>query len=108
VRALRAYGMSVSTAIIRISGVMGALVKLRKQQRKAAVRIQVINGVLARQHFKDGSDAGFAPLVAGTYEVTSPAKEGQLEVKKDAEHSVFMPLDKLENYVKQGDIQKIM
>ena len=69
------------------------------------MRIKVINGVLARQHFKDGSDAGFAPLPAGTYEVIGPAKDGQLEVKKDAEHSVFMPLDKLENHVQQGDIQ---
>ncbi len=71
------------------------------------MRITVINGVLARQKNKDGSDAGFAPLVAGTYEVTGPAKDGQLEVKKDAEHSVFMPLDKLDNYVKLGDIQII-
>lgn len=69
------------------------------------MRFKVINGVLARQKNKDGSDTGFAPLVAGTYEVTVPAKEGQLEVKKDAEHSVSMPLDKLEHYVKLGDIQ---
>ena len=71
------------------------------------MRIKVINGVLARQKNKDGSDAGFAPLVAGTYEVIGPAKEGLLEVKKDAAHSVFMPIDKLDNYVKQGDIQII-
>jgi hypothetical protein len=71
------------------------------------VRIKVINGVLARQKYKDGSDAGFAPLVAGTYEVTGPAKDGLLEVQKDAEHTVFMPLDKLDHYVKLGDIQII-
>ncbi len=71
------------------------------------MRIKVINGVVARQKNKDGSDAGFAPLVAGTYEVTGPAKDGQLEVKKDAEHTVFMPLDKLEHYVKLGDVQII-
>ena len=69
------------------------------------MRIKVINGVLARQKNKDGSDAGFAPLVAGTYEVIGPAQDGQLEVKKDAEHSVFMPLDKLDHYVTLGDIQ---
>jgi hypothetical protein len=71
------------------------------------VQIKVINGVLARQKNKDGSDAGFAPLVTGTYEVIGPAQDGQLEVKKDAELSVFLPLDKLDNYVKQGDIQII-
>lgn len=71
------------------------------------MRIKVINGVLARQKNKDGSDAGFAPLVAGTYEVMGPAQDGQLEIKKDAEHTVFMPLDKLDHYVKLGDIQII-
>lgn len=71
------------------------------------MRIKVINGVLARQKNKDGSDAGFAPLVAGTYEVRGPAQDGQLEVKKDAEHTVFMPLNKLDHYVKLGDIQII-
>ena len=71
------------------------------------MRIKVINGVLARQKNKDGSDAGFAPLVAGTYEITGPAKDGLLEVKKDAEHTVFMPLDKLDHYAKLGDIQII-
>jgi len=68
------------------------------------VRIQVINGVLARQHFKDGSDAGFAPLAAGTYEVLGPVKDGFFEVYKDDGVNVFLPIEKLEAYVKAGEV----
>jgi hypothetical protein len=82
-----------------------ALVKISQQQREAAVRIKVINGVLARQHFKDGSDAGFAPLAAGTYEVIGPEQNGCLEVRKDDGINVFLPIDKLDTYVKRGDVQ---
>ena len=71
------------------------------------MRIKVINGVLARQHFKDGSDAGFAPLAVGTYEVLGPVKDGFLEVCKDDGINVFLPIDKLDIYVKGGDIQII-
>jgi hypothetical protein len=78
---------------------------LRKQQRKAAVRIKVINGVLARQHFKDGSDAGFSPLPAGTYEVMGPEQNGCLEVRKEDGVNVFLPIAKLDTYVKRGDVQ---
>jgi hypothetical protein len=77
---------------------------LRKQQRTAEVRITVINGVLVRQHFKDGSDAGFAPLVAGTYEVVGPVKDGFLEIRKDNESSLFLPTEKLEAYVTAGEV----
>jgi hypothetical protein len=76
---------------------------LRKQQRKAEVRITVINGVLARQHHKDGSDAGFAPLTVGTYEVVGPEQNGCLEVRKEDGSSLFLPIDKLDTYVKRGD-----
>jgi hypothetical protein len=77
---------------------------LRKQQRKAEVRITVINGVLARQHHKDGSDAGFAPLTVGTYEVVGPVKDGFLEIRKEDGSSLFLPIDKLDTYVERGDV----
>jgi hypothetical protein len=68
------------------------------------VRITVINGVLARQKNKDGSDAGFAPLVVGTYEVVGPVKDGFLEIRKENGSSLFLPIDKLDTYVKRGDV----
>jgi hypothetical protein len=81
------------------------LLKFPKKQREDAVRIKVINGVLARQKNKDGSDAGFAPLAAGTYEVIGPEQNGCLEVRKDDGINVFLPIEKLDTYVKRGDVQ---
>lgn len=71
------------------------------------MQIQVKNGVLARQQHKDGSDAGFSPLAAGIYEVLGPEKHGHFEIKKDDGINVFVSVEKLDAYLKAGEIEFI-
>ncbi len=70
------------------------------------MQIKVIRGVLARKSPTEAtaSGAGFTPLIAGTYEVGSEV-HGRLEVFREGEPTVYMPLDKLVEYETAGEIE---
>ena len=69
------------------------------------MRIEVVRGVLARKSPTEAtaSGAGFAPLVAGIYEVGSEV-HSRLEVLRDGKPSVYLPLKKLAEYEASGEI----
>ncbi len=71
-----------------------------------AVQIKVIRGVLARKSPTEAtaSDAGFTPLVAGTYEVGSEINS-RLEVLREEKPTVYLPLEKLAQYEAAGEIE---
>lgn len=65
------------------------------------MKIEVRQGVLARKLDKGLNDVGFIPLSAGTYESAGPIENGYLPIQVNEERVVFIPLDKLSEYVQQ-------
>lgn len=65
------------------------------------MKIEVRQGVLARKLDKGLNDVGFIPLNAGTYESAGPIENGYLPVQVSEDRVVFLPLDKLSEYVQQ-------
>ena len=65
------------------------------------MKIEVRQGVLARKLDKGLNDVGFIPLNAGTYETAGPVENGYLPVQVSDGKVVHIPLDKLNEYVKQ-------
>ncbi len=70
------------------------------------VHIKVVRGILARKSPTEAtaSGAGFAPLVAGTYQV-GPEVHGRLEILREGKSSLYLPLEKLVSYQDSGDIE---
>ena len=66
--------------------------------------IKFINGVLARQENKEGTDTSLASLVAGTYKLVVPEQNRCLKVRKDNGINIFLSIDKLDSHLKSGDI----
>lgn len=64
--------------------------------------IEVKQGVLARKLSKELKDEGFVPLNAGTYEIAGAIESGYLPIRMTDSKTVHIPLDKLQEYVKQN------
>ncbi len=69
---------------------------------RLAMTIEVKQGVLARKLSKEFKDEGFAPLNAGTYEIAGAIENGYLPIRVTESKIVHIPLDKLQEYVKQN------
>jgi hypothetical protein len=72
------------------------------------MQIRIVNGVLARKSATEvvASDAGFIPLVAGTYQTGSEVN-GRLEVFREGKPTVYLPVDKLMEYKASGEVEVI-
>lgn len=70
------------------------------------MRILLNRGLMARRHHKNGSDAGFTPVMPGDFRanLSRMSEESYLQIQKKNGELAYLPMNLVEELINKGSL----
>lgn len=70
------------------------------------MRILLNHGLMARRHHKNGSDAGFTPIMPGDFRaiLSEMSEDAYLQIQKNNGEYAYLPMNVVEDLINKGSL----